>query len=266
MLIVSGSLWWTKVYQNPQRVFEAMLANNLTTTSVTKTIDVSGEQNTLSQTVRLQLGAINAADWRVTTKQGNVSATTQSIGTPKADYVRYTKIGGVDRQRAAKILNVWGKNGSASLFSQALLDVNYAPVPPLGVVSPVERQDMLRFMKDQQIFTPDYSSVKSVVVNGRKAYEYQVSVAQAPYVRLMQAFETDLGLTALQDLSATQYQNEPAQVLTIDVDKLAHTMLRLKYKAAGYTATYQDYGVTQSITIPNKTIPLDQLKKQAAAL
>ena len=44
LFVVFGGLWWTKIYNNPRRVFEGMLNNNLSTLSVTRTSTSSGQQ------------------------------------------------------------------------------------------------------------------------------------------------------------------------------------------------------------------------------
>lgn len=270
LLAISLPLWWFKVYLSPERAFIDMLKNNLTTTSVTKTISLANSKKTLQQKIQLQTGSTKAAYWFVTAKQGTNTVTTESIGTPSADYVRYTDISGKDakiKKAYHSVLNVWGKNSpGGSLFSEAVLDVNYAPTMPIGSLTSNERQSMLDFIKSQHVFGVDYSKVKSVTVEGRPAYQYTVSVSQAAYVRLMQAFATDLGLTALQDVSASQYQNQPPATITASVDKRTHTLLRLSYARSGYSATYRDYGVHRHVTLPSKTIPLDQLKQRVTKL
>ncbi len=262
-----GLLWWTQVYQSPQRAFADMLQNNLKTASVTKTVDVASSSDGLKQQILMQTGETNAALWVVTAKNDANSVTTESIGTPKADYVRYTHIAAHDTKLGSSyksLLNTWGKAGGAdaSLFERAFLDVGYAPIPPVGNLTAVQRQSIAEFMDTYPVFTPDYAAVKRVTVDGRRAYQYRVSVAQAPYVRLMQAFETDLGLSVLQDVSASQYQTLPPVELTITVDKLSHTMLKVQDKNSGYTATYKGYGLQRQIKVPSRTIPLDQLKQR----
>ncbi len=270
LYVISGLMWWNGVYLNPQRVFDDMLANNLSTRSVTKniTLEASGEQ--LTQTVRLQLGEANAAFWLVTAKYDGNSVTTESVGTPQADYVRYTKIES-NNQEAIKqyksALNQWAKSiapteTAGGLFQQALLDINYAPVPPVGYVMPDSRNQMLKFIREHNIFRPDYETVRTVAVGNRQAFEYTVMVEQAPYVRLMQSFEKNFGYNTLSDVSATQYQGQPADKIVMAVDKLSHQLVRVSYERTGYTETFSGYGIAQPIQIPSRTIPLDTLRQR----
>lgn len=267
---ISALLWWNGVYLSPRRVFDDMLANNLSTRSVTKniTLEASGEQ--LTQTVQLQLGATNAAFWLVTAKYDGNSVTTESIGTPQADYVRYTKIE-TSNQEAAKqyrpVLNQWAKSMASTetaggLLQQALLDINYAPVPPVGNVTADSRSQMLEFMREHSIFQPDYGTVRTVVVGDRQAFEYTVLVEQAPYVRLMQSFEKSFGFNTLSDVSATQYQGQPPDKIVMAVDKLSHQLVRVSYERTGYTETFSGYGISSPIQIPSRTITLDTLRQR----
>ncbi len=270
LYIISGLMWWNLVYMNPQRAFDDMLANNLSARSVTKniTLEASGEQ--LAQTVRLQLGTTNAAFWLVTAKYDGNTVTTESIGTPQTDYVRYTQIASNNEEAINQYkpaLNQWAKSAAPTetaggLFQQALLDINYAPVPPIGYVMPEQRAQMLEFMREQSIFQPDYETVRTVTVGDRKAFEYTVSVAQAPYVRLMQSFEKSFGYNTLSDVSATQYQGQPPDKIVMVVDKLSHQLVRLSYERTGYTETFSGYGIVHSIQIPARTIPLDTLRQR----
>jgi hypothetical protein len=273
MYVVSGLVWWNGVYLSPQRTFEDMLTNNLMVHSVTKNISLAASDGHLTQTVRLQLGATNAARWLVTAKQGDNSVSTESIGTPQTDYVRYTDIAATDK-RALKqyksVLNQWGASAAPTqtvggLFQQALLDVNYAPALPIGYVSAESREQMSAFMQDEKIFVPDYSTVKTVTIGGRKAYQYTVSVAQAPYVRLLQSFEKSFGYNTLSDVNASQYQGQPPDTIVVAVDRLSHQLIRLSYERTGYTVTYSGYGVAEPILAPAHAIPLETLKQRLAS-
>ncbi len=249
-----------------------MLANNLQTTGVTKYQQTSGGGQQASQYVRLQLGSTNASQWLVRLKQAGADVTTESIGAPTDGYVRYSHITTSQKHADGKpydfssITGVWGKtdtSGGSSLtqlFSQSLLDVGTAPVPPIGNLQPDHRQDVLKFIHDQSIFTPDYSSVKREQLNGRPVYVYTTKVALVPYVRMMQAFARDLGLHSLDNVDASAFQSSQPVTLVLKVDVWSHQLREVSYPEANFTESYSDYGLVDPIQIPTHTIPVNDLQ------
>lgn len=270
------AIWWHAVYQSPKRAFWDMLSLNLSTSSVTKNEVTSGSDNSVTQHISLQLGEQNASRWLVTVTQKTGSVTTDSIGTPTAGYVRYTHVADSKGQAGAKyagVVNVWAKapasdtNSSLStLFSDALLDMGSAPVPPIGNVPAGTRADMLEYIAVQQVFAPDFSKVKEVNVNGRKTYEIPVKVKLAPYIRLMQVFAHTYGLTSLDDISATDYQAAQPVTVQVYVDVLSHRLARIVYPTTGFNETYTDYGVERDITLPTKTVNETVLQNKLKAV
>jgi hypothetical protein len=270
LLIAGVVIWWQSVYVSPQRMFADMLVNNLTTASVTKNEVSTTNGSTLTQRINLQLGGSNSSRWIVTVQQKTAAVTTDSIGTTTTGYVRYTQITPVKNQSAVdNVLGVWAKADANSktstlpnLFSNSLLDLNSAPVPPVGNPTPATRNAMLDYIKTQGVFTVDYSKVTKSVINGRQVENFPVSVKLAPYIRLMQAFANAYGLKQLDQLSASQYQSAAPVKITVAVDRLSHQMTRVTYPTTGFNETYTDYGLMHNITLPTKTITEANLQQR----
>jgi hypothetical protein len=271
LLLVGIYFAWHAAQTDPKRVFSDMLRNNLTTAAVTKSVQSSGSDgNATLQRINLQLGAQNVSRWLTTVTSDGSAVTTDSIGTVTADYVSYgdisDKSGKTDYQG---LVGIWAKTASRtgsdqqpSLLSASLLDMTLAPVPPIGNIVKPTRDDMLAYIDEQNVFTADFSKVKTVTINGRKAYEYPVSVKLAPYVRLMQAFAHAYGLSELDELSATQYQNAQPVNVKLAVDVLSHRMLRLTLPANGFSETFNDYGIVHTVSLPTKTVTGAQLQQR----
>src|SRR5690348_9287859 len=79
LYVVFGLLWWFQIYMGPQKTFEDMLVNNLTTTSVTKNEYITSKNQTNLQRVTLQLGGTNLVRSLATIRTANASATTETI-------------------------------------------------------------------------------------------------------------------------------------------------------------------------------------------
>lgn len=276
-IFVGSFLWWRIVWERPQRVFSDMIAANLASTSVTKTASASGNGQRVTQQVRLQMGATNAADWLVAASQTGSSVTTENIGTPTTGYIRYTHIATAIQNNGkpfdfAQVLNVWGKSDGKTdtsldhLFSQTLLDISSAPTPPIGNLPENERQNLLSFLRAENVFSPDYGKTKREKVNGRDVYTYQVGVRLGAYIRTMQAFAHYLGLRDLDTIDPSQYSTVPPITVAISVDRASHQLVRVAYPGSGFSQDYGDWGLLTPIAIPAKTIPTTDLQNRIQSL
>ncbi len=272
LLVVAGAVGWHG-YTSPKRVFDDMLVNNLTTSAVTKsTISTTSTTASLQQ-ANLQLGGTDATRWLVTIEQKSGSVTTESIGTKGAGYVRYLNIAGAQKSaNYTSLLNVWAKAGKSDtdtslskLFSQTMLDVSAAPAPPIGNINPSDRAEILTYIKNEDVFTPDYGKVKTAQINGRKVYEYGVAVKLAPYLRMMQAFAHTYGLKDLDAVNPSDYQSVQPVTISVSVDVLSHQMARVTYATNGFSETYSDYGIARPIQLPTHTISTAELQKRLTA-
>ncbi len=278
VLLCAGLAWWLLAWQSPQHAFEDMLSNNLTATSVTRTaIAGSGQQN-VEQDVRLQMGATNATDWLVSVTQTGAEVTTESISTPDTGYIRYVAIRTAQMNKKGQpfdfspALNQWGKSDGKtdqslnSLFGQTLFDISSAPTPPIGNLPASERENILAYNRDEQVFTTDYSKAKRETVNGRGVYTYSVSVKLGAYIRMMQAFAHDLGFHNLDTVDPSQYSTLPPIVITVSVDRASHQLARVAYSASGFSQTYSDWGLAMPITVPHATLTTTELQSKITAL
>jgi len=278
--IVAGGVlvWWQFVWQNPQRVFEDMLASNLATTSVTKTARASSGSQQLEQYARLEMDNTSATDWLVTVEQSNAGITTESIGTPTTGFIRYTHIATTQKTPSntsydfSHVLNVWGKSDGTTdpsldhLFSQTVLDISNAPLPPIGNLPEAKQQELLDYMRAQQIFTPAYSSVKHAKVVGHDVYTYQVAVKLGAYVSMMQAFAHDMGMSNLDTIDPNQYSTLAPISMTLSIDRASHRLVEATYAGSGFSQDYTDWGLQTPIALPQAHVTTTELQNRLQAL
>ncbi len=274
--VVAG--WWVLVWQSPKHAFEDMMANNLAASSVTRQAITGSANQGVEQDVRLQMGSTNAANWIVSAKQTGATVTTESIGTPTSGYIRYVTISTAQKTKDNKpfdfspVLNVWGKSDGKTdtslddLFSQTLLDISSAPIPPIGNLPGAERENILAYNRGEKVFTPDYTKVKRERVNGRSVYTYSVAVKLGAYVRMMQAFAHDLGLTSLDTIDPSQYSTVPPITISMSVDRMSHQLVRVAYANSGFTQDYSSWGLLTPVTIPRATMTTTELQARIQAL
>jgi hypothetical protein len=273
VLLAGVVLWWQFVYLSPRYAFNDMLDLNLSTTSVTKNQLASSNSQVSLQRINMQFGVQNTVRSVATVRSAAGSVTTETIGKPGVAYVRYTNISDAGKShKYTNVVNVWAKasqtssNTPTGLFTQSVLDVTAAPTLPVGFVEQGQRANMLTYIKDEKVFTADYTKVATKTINGRAAYEYPVSVKLAPYLRLMQQYAHTYGLKDLDQLSPSDYQSAAPVKITVAVDKVSHQMLRVTLPSSGFNETYTDQGIFKPIATPTTTISADALQQRLNAI
>ncbi len=275
LFAVSGFFGWSRVYQDPERVFRGMLSNSLSTGSVTRQVTQAAQGNSLEQYIRLSLGAPNRSRIISTigqgTGEGASRVTTESIGTPEEDYTRYTAID-TDQTTAegqkldfSNILDVWGKSGgsddgqgaSARYLNEALLGV-----VPFGALSAGERQALLELMQEQNVFATDYDLVTRASKDRRKVYVYKVTVEPKTYVTMLQKFTKALGVKPIDGLDQQSYEGVPPLEIELTVDVLSRQLTRVNYLGNGRQESYSGHGLQRAIVLPDQTIPLAELQSR----
>lgn len=273
-----GILWWVKVYNSPERIFNDMLVNNFSAKSVLKTQVNENDQGSLKQNIEMTFGEQAASRWLVTIKQkGGTEVSTESIGTPKAGYVRYEGIETKNKNKAGKmynfssVLNVWGKSdGSKSavdnLYAQAILDVRSAPLPLVGKLSESERQNLLGFIKDNKVFMVDFKKVEHKTIDGKQVLIFPVKVNLFEYARLAKEFAASQNLHDLDDLDPNSFNRSSPPEIKLTIDRTSRHLAKAAYPKGNYEETFTNWGRVKPIKIPSKTIPVSQLEARLKKL
>ena len=248
LLIISAILWWTQLYTGTKAVFWSMIDNSLKTASfVTETSQSNGEDS-LKQLVHTDLRAGRAQSLTIL-KQGGAEVKTEIIGTKDADYTRYVSIipnkkdeaGNIIPMDTSQVLNVWSKSEETAqtetqasghqLFAQATLGLGLpiGSVPiPVGNLQPKERQTFVRQIRSQNMYQPNFNTVKKERKDGRLLYTYEVKVQTISYVRLMQAFAKQIGLKELEKVDANTYASAEPLAVKLTVDAHSHQLVRVE--------------------------------------
>ncbi len=274
LLLVVGLvwLWWAQVYESPQNVFWGMFENSLATTGVTRHIVESVDNESLNEYVQLELGAHNLAHSISTLTEQNGSVTTETIGTPKADYTRYTnfKLPSAEPQvDLSSILNVWGESTITAanndpidhLFGQILLGI-----VPMANVSASERASLIHQMKSSDVFTTNFKKVQHSHADGRAVYVYQVKIQPFQYAQLMTNFAKLEGFSNVPELTPSKYKQDTPLNIELSINPTSRQLVEISYLGTNHTETYSDYGLEPSISIPTKTITTTQLADRLQAL
>jgi hypothetical protein len=270
----SGWAWWHYVQSKPTKVFDRMLSTLLTAQSVTKTISQEENGQKLEQTIQLTLQPKAQVHSENVLDQGQAVITTESIGTLQNDFVRYLDIK-TDQKNSSgssfdfsNVLTVWGKSGDnkeageeAQLFNQTVLGVVPVANLPLGA-----RQELLRQIRTDKVYTVNYGSVKRSNSNGRPVYTYDVTVEPVAYINMLKTFAHSLGLSQLDQVDASQYTNTPALKFSFDVDVWSAQLTKVTYTGSNRTETYSAYGARAVVNQPKDTITLEELQTRLQSI
>ena len=287
VLLLSGWLWWAKFYTAPTHVFRSMLAGSLSTRSFTTETSSTDGQNSLKQLIHTDVQTAQSQSI-MELKQSSTHIKKEVVGTRDTDYTRFLAI--QSDQKAdqkdtggkpvdtSNILNVWAKSdgtiqsettaNAQQLYAMSTLGVGRpigsTPVP-IGRLQPRERQELLERIQGEHVYQPDYKNVKKERKNGRLLYTYDVKIQAILYIRLMQSFGQQLGLTELDKVDANIYSSAPTLNVKLTVDAVSHRLVRAD-NGQGYTQNYSGYDIPLAVSLPKGAISTTELQRRLSEL
>lgn len=273
VFIFAGVTWWKQVYNSPHRVFDAMLSNNLSTSSVTRETKNEQDGSTIDKIEKISFvpesGAHSLINIKQSAKGSESDVQTETLGSISADFSRYNKISTSQKNADGKKLDyssvqgIWGKSvpgeSQPQYFSQAVLGI-----VPFANLNPETRAKVLKVMTDKKAYTVDYDGVKPAKVDGKSALVFPVSVDTAGYVEALNIIIESIGLQNAK-LDASQYKGQPPISITLTVDKLSRHLLEASISGQ-QKETYSAYGIKTPLQFPDKTIPVTELQQKVQAI
>lgn len=256
-----GVYWWRAVYLDPQKTFEAVLNNSLQLHGITKVVTQDQNGQSLHQASRLSNTDQPNVFSKIILKQGvNTTVNTETIGTPKADYVRYTSIQ-TDQKNAqgatmdfSSVLGIWGSDEAQMNTGQTdgqSFNENAIGIFPFGNLSLAQRHQLLQFITDEKVYQVDYSKVTKRLENSRPRYTYKVGVDAEAYVKMIQKFGQMIGLDNLGGLDPSQYAGSERLQFEVTVDVWSRELTAIKNEGSDRAELYSGHNAAMSIDIPS---------------
>lgn len=286
VLLLTGYLWWSRVYLSPQRVFWGMVSNSWSTNGVTIETSQESQQASIKQLVQVALGTTNRAHSLTTLTQGNTVVKTEIIGTEDADYTRYRSIK-TDQKNSqgkpldtSKVVGVWAKSDNSQqtatqasghqLFSQAVLGVGLpvGSVPvPIGDLSNQQRQDLLELARGENVYQPSFKGgdVQKQHKNGHLLYTYTTKIQTITYIDLMKRFAKDVGLHDLDQVDPNTYRSAQPMQVKLTVDAYSRQLVGVD-TGQGYQQKYEAYGLPLNIGLPKNPVTTQELQTRLSQL
>lgn len=283
ILGLSGWLWWVKVYTAPTRVFWGAIANSLSTRSFETEISQTTESDSLKQLIYVDTYAKKARSVTQLKQQGT-EVETEIIGTPTTDYTRYTNIASNQKDAAGKpvdtsnVLRVWaisddvaqGETNTSGhqLYAQATLGIGLpigsVPVPMIDLESR-DHKTVMDQIRNENIYKPDFASVKREQKDGRQIYTYDVTIQTILYVRLMQTAARYLGLSELEKVDANTYSGSATIKLKMAIDARSLRLASVD-SGQGFSQIYRSYNTLYDVRVPEQVISATELQQRLSVL
>ncbi len=272
LLIFSFALfgWWKNIYNSPHNVFNGMLTNNLSTSSVTRETNTNENGADQKRVETLSFVPENSVRSVVSIKQSengqNNEVSTETIGTLREDYSKYLTIKTNQKNQAGKALdyssiqNIWSKSDplqeKPQYFSQSALGLML-----FANLDGNTRQQAIKLIQDKKAYDVNYSEVKPLKINGKSALVYPVKVNLEAYVQAVQIVAKQIGLSDLANLDPSSYKDQPPVEIKLTVDKISRQLIRIEY-SGDQIETYSAYGINTPVSLPSKTISAADLQQK----
>lgn len=260
LFAVAIGLWWQNIYTDPQRVFENMLKNNFTTVGYTRTTTQTAN-GTLTRSSQIQLLANPSIRTIETLAQGDDSQKTEYYIRPDQTIARIVEY------PDERVVDQWVTLPMDDLFMQEVVDYTFFP---MGLLPSEKRNNLVDFIRENQVYSIDYNDVTKDVVDGRDVYVYEVSIPLQSYAAMLQKFSAALGSAFAEkasEINPSNYEGTQPIILKASVDKYSHRLIQVTSEGSIQTVeTYKGYGITnQTFEIPTDVISADELQQRLYA-
>lgn len=270
ILLTFSWLWWNNVHNNPKNVFEGMLKNSLQLKGLTRSVHQEGVGQTLDQKIALNLTPSSFALSKTAIHQeGAVTAdvTTESIGTPQNDYVRYTFIETSQKKDNGEpldfssILNIWGGSESSdSTTDGELFNESVFGIVPFANLTPRERDEILNLMIANNIYEVDYEALKKETKDGRPTIVYEVEVDPSNYVVMLKRLAELTNLNNLGHLNPSDYAGADKVRFVLEVDVWSRQLTRVVYGNGEREEHISSHNIVRGVAIPKDSISIEELQ------
>lgn len=257
LLVISGSLAYTRLYMTPERRFWSAIENGLRTESVVKEVVTKNPNGTTITDSRLSFAPLVYSETKTATHQRIDTQTssdvvTRTLTTPKDAFVRYDSINSNEKKPNgskydfSSIEGLWAKRDSSDYTETDLLErlsASYIQTVPFANLDLKESNQFIDKLKASGAYEVDFSQTAEDHDNDLTVYT--VNLKAKAYVAVLQDMFKQLGLGESTNLDASQYDETSSIKLHIAING-ANQVRKVAYPQSGKNdsnfETYRDYG------------------------
>ncbi len=256
--------WYTNTYLNPERTFWSTINHNLKTGHVTRTSEQSYQTQTLKQITDVQYYPELAARSVVIINNSETKekVVTETIGTPKADYLRYTTLETANMSGDPKnILNVWAvQQASESSQPQILNDALVGSILMFGNLNKSQREEILNMLQKSNAFEK-HELLEKTTEGGKKVYKYKIVINLAKYIEVYKKYLGFLGQEDIAKSLGTQDPNAKFEAV-LSVNAASRRPTHLKSADNQQAESYSNFGYYKPIETPDTKVTVSELQKR----
>lgn len=272
LFAVSGYIWWNQIVTNPSRVFWNTLDKNLSTNSVVRSIEFE-QQGSASKNVTAVslLGEANAQTVNAITDMYKNSVTTETILTPNATYTRILDVDSeaeIAQSKLSGLFASWAKEDlTGDVASADLIAAIAGNVPsfPVAQLSKEQRSKIMTYVRDNKVFEFNQNEIKKTTKDGRKVYEYTVTIHPESYIAMMKLIGEMTGINEHESIDPSLYKDQAPVTETISIDVMSRRVLSV-VDGSGVTEKYSSYGTIRAMDLPKDTITFEELQQRFAEI
>ena len=274
LLVVGLMVWCMRVSVTPQRVFWGTVSRGLVTSGVTIKSEQDGNGINAKQTMQFSVGVNtnNASHALTTLTQGKTVVQNEMIASSTTDYVRYVNIT-TDQKKAngkpidfSKVFGVWaaGPANSGQFFAQSVLG---SSLPVGGIVVPIgnlpasQRSEMIKEIKNDNVYQVAFDKTKKQHVDGRLQYVYEVTVRPSAYIAMIKQFAHEAGLHGLEQVDPSAYAAQKPFKFLMTIDARSRQVVYVSTTDSTSHQTYTSYDVPVQADIPKNAITTAKLQQ-----
>lgn len=272
IFIGGGWVWYQYVHRSVYSVFWDTVDNNFRITGVTRTVEQIANGAEVKSKLQVSLGAENLARGLTTIKQTGDNGTsttiiTETLGTSTNNYARYVDInvvGAGKQPDISSIKNAWSREllvKGAQQNQSVLAEGLFSSVPFANLTQP-QRQEIVQFMKDNDVYTVDYRGATVVERAGKQAYEYKVAVSLKGYIATLKKIDAMMGLGQLDSVDPNSYEGAEPANLTIVNSIDGRQLLEVTYTGASRKEEYSSYGARINVDVPETELLRSDLEQK----
>lgn len=197
---------------------------------------------------------------------GTTSVVTETIGTEKADYVRYNAIDvpqtNANSSSFESVLNKWGKREGDPTSGQPLSFLNDAlfVVVPFGNLNTEQRQKLKIEIHNVGLYKT--SKTETEFINGRPVISYLINVDPQALVQVLAKYVELTGIGSSDQLNPALYEGAAKIQVNLQVDVLSRHVKEVSFVGADRAETYGGYNAIKTVPLPTDTISIEDLQKR----
>lgn len=245
-----------------------MITNNLSTSSVTRTIAEPVCLNSTANAVNLvQINYLPTLQAHCITALQNATShsklTVESLGDKSGDYEHYLKIqnAGSDADKYNEVYKVWLKNRGTNAPQQLLIKSLFNPIL-FGDLTPTARQRIAGELKSS--YSVKYDQVLTRYDGSRKMYRYDMLVKLPEFSKAWNDYISYYGFNKIYLIKPGTYTDSDKLSVSLYVDVISREVRAVNFQ--GNTETYSAYGISRPLKAPAQTYSAAQLQRTLNAV